>query len=184
MRSASEIKTFFPAFSWCLGGVSWIDSKSLPYDCVCAYEDMWLLLTLGLWSNNSLHDLWQEDTQMVGVVKDLLKFLKKVSFEVSRRICESTCVYVLVHRHTCLSILAGYCSTSHQADICVVCRADEDQGTSSRAGFGTTRSRCLGEEAAPRLWAERSQDGSVAGPERFSCHRIPGALTGVLPVSH
>lgn len=92
---------------------------------------------------------------MVGVVKDMLKFLKKVSFEVSRRICESTCVHVLVHRHTCLSILAGYCSTSHQADICVVCRADEDQGTSSRAGFGTTRSCCLGEEAAPCLGREK-----------------------------
>lgn len=52
--SASEIKTFSPAFSCCFGRVSWIDRKSLPYDCsVFTWRYLWLLWTLGLCSNNS-----------------------------------------------------------------------------------------------------------------------------------
>lgn len=69
--SASEIKTFSPAFSCCFGGVSWIDRKSLPYDCsVFTWRYLWLLLTLGLWSNNSLYDLCQEVSNTRGYASD------------------------------------------------------------------------------------------------------------------
>lgn len=61
LGSASEIKTFSPAFSCCFGGVSWFDRKSLPHDgSAITWRYRWLLLTLGLCPNNALRDLWQE----------------------------------------------------------------------------------------------------------------------------
>lgn len=38
-----------------------MDRKSLPYNCSAfMWRLLWLLLTLGLWPDNSPHDLWQE----------------------------------------------------------------------------------------------------------------------------
>lgn len=120
LGNASEIKTFSPAFSCCFGGVSWIDRKSLPYDCSAfTWRYLWLLLILGLWSNNSLDDLWQEVYNTRGYANDwwherygeILKENNPLSWEKDlwKHMC--ACIYSCADTPAFL-FLPRYCSTS------------------------------------------------------------------------